>query len=70
MLQAVGKGSSEEEGNYPLVPSSTNVAGSFEQLNLNTQAQSVRFGGDAQLLLVSTTSDIGSRLFRSCCWIF
>jgi len=31
--------------------------GRFEQLNLNVQAQSVCLGVDAQLLLVSTTSD-------------
>ena len=34
------------------------VAGSFEQLNMNTQAQSVCLGVDAQLLLVLTTSDV------------
>ncbi len=32
------------------------VAGSFEQLNLNMQTQSVCVGGGAQLLLVSTSS--------------
>ena len=31
--------------------------GCFEQLNLNTQAHSVRLGGDAQLLLVASTRD-------------
>ena len=37
------------------------VAGCFEQLNMNTQAQSVRLvDGDAQLFLVATISDIGA----------
>jgi len=32
------------------------VAGSFEQMNLNMQAQSVCLGVDAQLLLMASTS--------------
>jgi hypothetical protein len=40
------------------------VAGCFEQLNLNTQAQSVCVGGDAQLLLVATTSDNAIGCFK------
>ena len=47
--------------------SSNRVAGRLEQLNLNTQAQSVCLGVDAQLLLVATTSDVGRWLFGSCC---
>ncbi len=33
------------------------LRGRFGQLNMNTQAQSVCVGVDAQLLLVATTSD-------------
>jgi len=38
---SAGRGISKEEGVMPLIPSSTNVAGRFEQLSMNTQAQSV-----------------------------
>jgi hypothetical protein len=34
------------------------IAGRLEQLNLNTEAQSVCLGVDAQLLLVASTSDV------------
>jgi hypothetical protein len=42
----------------PVTSTSRMAVGSFEQLYLNMQAQSVRLGGEAQLLLVSTTSGV------------
>jgi hypothetical protein len=42
------------------------AAGCFEQLNLNSQAQSVCVGVDTQSLLVATTSDIGRRRVKNC----
>jgi len=38
---SAGKEILKEEGAISLIPSSTGVAGRLEQLNLNTQAQSV-----------------------------
>jgi len=43
-VMVAGKEISEEEGDKPLIPSSTSVAGRLEQLQLNTQAQTVCSG--------------------------
>ncbi len=54
MLQGSGgKRISEEEGNFSLIPSSTNVVGKFEQLYVNMQVQSVCWQFQVHALLTS-----------------
>ncbi len=50
---SAGKRISEEEGNFSLIPSSTNVVGKFEQLYVNMQVQSVCSQFQVHALLTS-----------------
>ena len=63
-----GKSCAEEEDESIVYGSSSfMLRAALKQLNLNMQAQSVRLGVDAQLLLVATTGVVRWELFWSCC---